>query len=87
MTNATMIANLMRGFEPQTMGILEDDEVHEVRMALDIRNRDDIADLRILRNDVVRWFYENASGIKDMNKLSAITYVIDEAIWDLGGEV
>lgn len=94
MTNAQMVQRLMDDFEPRNRGIICPDEVVRVERILNIKDRKNITDLRNLRDTVVMWFSIHNEGINDMNKimvnmdkLSAITYVIDEAIWNLGGEV
>lgn len=87
-TNFTMIKKFMRGgFKPKAFGIISNDEVKVVQNALKIEGRD-VMDLRNLRDMVVLYhMHYDDESMESFDRLSAVTAVIDEAIYDLGGEV
>lgn len=90
-TNAMMMRELTRDFEPETFGILSGAEVDKVRNTLELKSRD-IRSLRDLRDMVVLYFKAYGESIDQneftrMDKLSGITAVIDSEIWNKGGEV
>lgn len=87
-TNMMMIRDLWNGFNPKTFGILDESEAEQIRTELKIAGRG-ITDLRNLRDMAVMYHgsYGGAMDFTSMDKLSAITHVIDMEIWDLGGEV
>lgn len=60
-----------------------------IRQALHLDRRD-ILDLRNLRDFVIVFFdkdREKAEFWENMDKMSAITAMIDQKIWELGGEI
>lgn len=97
MTNFQMIRELEKVFRPKRKGIIEMDEIYRIDAMLDLSNRS-ILDLRNLRDFVVLFYdkkvlnsfnrddeFEEESDA--MDRLSAITAVIDNKIVNLGGEV
>ena len=90
-TNAMMIKELAKEFNPETYGILSGSEANAIREKLELSGRD-ILDLRNLRDMVVIWFTAygerlEPDAMRRMDKLSGITAVIDGEIWNKGGEV
>lgn len=96
MTNFQMLRTL-KDFIPKNKGILDGDEVEKIESALCIKERDNILDLRNLRDFVVCFYGRKADEyehnydidgemtIRDI--ISGITAVIDSRIFALGGEV
>lgn len=88
-TNFQNLKKLLDIYDPKTRGILAGEEVETIEKALEIRSME-LMELRNLRNFVVLYMSQKtAYGRADqiMDKMSAITCVIDQAILDKGGEV
>lgn len=75
------------GFKKKNLGILSGDEVKTIRETLHIGEKD-IPELRDLRDFVVLYFTNFIQiDMESIDLLSAITGVIDDAIYELDGEV
>ena len=74
-------------FKPKRFFVINAAEKKQIRDALQISERD-ILSLRNLRNLVVIYMMgKDDATSEDVDKCSAITSVIDDAIINLGGEV
>lgn len=78
-------------FIPRKEGILFNDEVKQIKEGLDLDTLD-IEELRNLRDFIVLFYSSRITDDKDkslevMDKISAITSVIDQQIFNLGGEI
>ena len=92
-TNFQMLRALLKGFKPEERGILSAKEHKEILDALHI-NEMDILQLRNLRDFTVLFLStkmedknEKIPALDTMDICSAITAVIDDRIFDLGGEI
>ena len=92
-TNYQLIKKLFETFVPKNYGFLLASEVKTISKDLQLNNRD-ILSLRNLRDSVVMYSCilddsntNNKESLKLMDKVSAITSVIDNKIFNLGGEV
>lgn len=90
-TNVEMLNELFENFTPKEKHIVNINEIHLIRNTLDLLHRD-LLDLRNLRDTTVLYFNmrmdnDNTHSFDIMNKLSAITMVIDDCIIQVGGEV
>lgn len=68
---------------------MTDSERVLIRQALHLDRRD-ILDLRNLRDFVIVFFDKDREKVEfweNMDKMSAITAMIDQKIWELGGEI
>lgn len=95
-TNYTMLKKLNKEFNPKDRGIVHADEIWQIKKGLCLGERTDILDLRNLRDFTVMFFsiemdraevdgMDKVLALQD--KMSAIVSVIDDRIWNLGGEV
>lgn len=88
-TNFQDIKSLLSMYTPKIRGVMSEFERFLISQTLHLDRRD-ILDLRNLRDFVVM-FLERSKEQEDiwdnMDKMSAITAVIDQKIWELGGEV
>lgn len=92
-TNYQMLKELEKQYKPEKYGWMNAKEQELVSSILEIKYRD-ILDLRNLR-DIVVMFYSLLTREQEkvcvtninMDKMSAITYLIDSRIVELGGEV
>ena len=84
-TNHLMLKDLKEKFHPQQRGIITMDEYWLIKETLHLEEMDVLA-LRNLRYFVVASM-SHSDNAEDLDRISAITYVIDEHIVDLGGEV
>ena len=84
-TNMQMLKELLEVYKPKEPCFVNGDEARVIREKLELDERDVIS-LRNMRDTVVL-----ALGIKatpeDTDRMSAITYIIDDAILNKGGEV
>lgn len=92
LTNFAMCKRLDKEFTPKNRGILDGDEVVKISTILSLDQRENIIDLRNLRDFVVMFFGQKADSdqkneIAILDKVSGITAVIDQRIFGLGGEV
>lgn len=88
-TNFQDIKMLLTAYHPETRGFVTTDEKLLIHQALHFKRRD-ILDLQNLRDFVVLFLSKGAEKEEvreNMDKMSAITTVIDQKIWELGGEV
>ena len=87
-TNFTMLRELAKVYRPAEFGIATSSEVALISSTLHIKEMD-ILQLRNLRDFTVAVFTDIMPGeprVK-LDAVSAITAVIDERIFSLGGEV
>lgn len=86
-TNYQMLRKLDATYKPKEFGIATADEVKLVEEILHIKEMD-ILQLRNLRDFTVMFYGSRDSYDREkMDKMSAITYIIDSQIVKLGGEV
>ena len=92
-TNFQMLRELLEQYHPQKRGFILDDEVELIENILHLKEMDIIA-LRNLRDFTVLFLSREAKEnetteniIENLDKMSAITYVIDTEILEKGGEV
>ena len=84
-TNFLMLKELLEKYTPETKGIISEDEFTLVRKTLCIDEMD-ILQLRNLRDFTVAHL-GRSEDLADWDRMSAIVYVIDCCIINLGGEV
>lgn len=91
-TNFIMLRELLKVYEPQQEGVATAEEVDLIVSTLHTEEMD-ILQLRNLRDFAVMYIShlssdeDDAEQRKNMDKISAITSVIDHRIFSLGGEV
>lgn len=92
-TNFHQIEELFSTLTLKSYGFLLPSEIKKIKSSLHLEERD-ILSLRNLRDTVVMYGCilddsntNNADSLKLMDKISAITSVIDHKIFSLGGEV
>lgn len=92
-TNYQMLKELEKQYKPEKFGWMNPKEQELVSSILELNNRD-ILNLRNLRDMVVMFYsliMEKEQKVRgtntNMDKMSAITYLIDSKIVELGGEV
>lgn len=84
-TNFQMLKELEESYSPKRRGVLDTWEMKQISEALCLDGMD-ILQLRNLRDFTVMYFAA-AEDWESLDKMSAITTVIDMKIWKLGGEV
>ena len=84
-TNYQMLKELLEKYHPEQRGIMSRVESTLIKETLHI-NEMDILQLRNLRDFTVE-FMSRSEKMEDWDRMSAITYVIDLRIVELGGEV
>lgn len=88
-TNFQMLKDLENWF-PKNRGFLEEAECEHISTTLCIEEMDELQ-LRNLRDFTVLYFNANEdyteNRVKTIDKVSAITAVIDNRLWQLGCEV
>lgn len=84
-TNFHMIKELLEIYDPEQKGILSYEEKLLVQDTLHI-GKMDVLQLRNLRDFVVLYLGKSEK-MKDWDIMSAVTYCIDCAIIELGGEI
>ena len=91
-TNYQLISELDKVFTPQDFGVITNAEIQLIRCALQLDARDGL-NLCNLRDMVVMYYHikalereEGYSALLESDKMSAITYVIDDAKVDRGLE-
>lgn len=84
-TNCQMLKELLEKYHPEQRGIMSRAESMLIKETLHI-NEMDILQLRNLRDFTVE-FMSRSEKMEDWDRMSAITYVIDLRIVELGGEV
>lgn len=90
-TNVEMLNELFEKFTPKEKHIVNINEIHFIRDSLNLLDRD-LLDLRNLRDMTVLYFNMRMDNDSEhlldiMDKLSAVTMVIDDCIIQTGGEV
>lgn len=88
-TNFQDMETLLKVYHPKTKGVLSDNEMQLIHQLLHLGRRD-LLDLRNLRDFTVIFLGQDTDKEQiweNMDKMSAITAVIDQKIWELGGEV
>lgn len=94
-TNYQMITELENDYTPKQKGVVTMAEIYKINKALCLDEMDELQ-LRNLRDFVVMYFASqnkyfdgDALGrdIIAMDKMSAITSVIDNKLWNIGAEV
>ena len=83
-TNFQMLRELLEEYEPETWGICTKEEATLITDTLHIKEMD-LLQLRNLRDFVVAAMPDD--DMSYMDKMSAITYIIDCEIIEKGGEV
>ena len=84
-TNFQMLKELLEKYHPEQRGMMNITETNLIRETLHI-NEMDILQLRNLRDFTVLHL-GRSDKMEDWDRMSAITYVIDCTIIELGGEV
>lgn len=84
-TNYLMLKELATKYHPKKAGMLSNKEYELIKSTLCLDKMNILA-LRNLRDFVVVSM-STSSSIEDWDKMSAITYVIDSHIVELGGDV
>lgn len=82
-TNFQMLKDLLEQYHPEQRGIASAEEVELINSKLHIKEMD-VLQLRNLRDFVVI-FLGNKDTMEAWDQMSAITSVIDNRIWNLGG--
>ena len=86
-TNFQMLKELLQTYKPKQKGFINNDEANLVIETLHLKEMDILA-LRNLRDFTVAFFSnQEKDTMENWDKMSAITYVIDSHIVELGGEV
>jgi hypothetical protein len=80
-----MIRDLLDKYTPEEKGLINQYEYHTIESSLCL-NEMDILQLRNLRDFTVAYMGRSDSLV-DLDRMSAIVYVIDTYIVKLGGEV
>ena len=91
-TDYEMLKELHLSFTPQTFGIVNGDEFKQIKDTLMLDDRDDIINLRNLRNLVVLFYAvkkddDEERRFENIDKCSAIVAAIDDRLIKLGGAV
>lgn len=84
-TNFQMLRELLEKYHPEQRGIMSAEEADLIKKTLHIDDMD-ILQLRNLRDFTVAHM-GRSKNMEDWDRMSAITYCIDAAIFNLGGEV
>ena len=84
-TNHLMLRELLEKYHPKERGMIVGEEYNLIGETLCLNDMDVLA-LRNLRDFVVASM-SHSEDYEDWDRMSAITYRIDCAIYDLGGEV
>ena len=86
-TNFQMLRELLKIYRPKQRGCVYEDEMHLITETLHLEEMDVLA-LRNLRDFTVAFFSSKEKDtMENWDKMSAITYIIDAQIVELGGEV
>ena len=84
-TNFQMLKDLLEVYHPQHRGVVTASEKDNIESILHL-NEMDVLQLRNLRDFTVL-FLSSKEDMESWDKMSAITYVIDNKIFSNGGEV
>lgn len=87
-TNFAMMKDLLKEYEPKQFGIVNKDEIYLINEKLCLDEMNELQ-LRNLRDFTVLFFDSRMDDFdrKEMDKMSAITAVIDQKLWNIGAEV
>ena len=86
-TNFQMLRELLAIYNPKQRGFVNRDEATLITDTLHLKEMDVLA-LRNLRDFTVAFFSnQEKDTMENWDKMSAITYIIDTQIIELGGEV
>ena len=84
-TNFHMLRELLEKYEPKQRGVVSLAEINLIKDTLHIGKMDEIQ-LRNLRDFTVLYM-SKSDYMKDWDRMSAITHIIDMRIGQLGGDV
>lgn len=84
-TNFQMLRELLENYHPVERGMMNREEFTLIRLTLHLDEMD-ILQLRNLRDFTVAHM-SRSEKMEDWDRMSAITYCIDNSIVELGGEV
>ena len=84
-TNFHMLKELLENYHAMQRGIMSSEEHELIKKALHIDEMD-VLQLRNLRDFTVLYM-SKSEKMEDWDRMSAITYVIDMRISEMGGEV
>jgi hypothetical protein len=84
-TNHLMLKELKEKYHPVSMGVVSTEEAALIKETLCLEKMDVLA-LRNLR-DFTTASMSHSNKMEDWDKMSAIVYVIDRQIVEMGGEV
>lgn len=86
-TNFLMLRELLEKYHPQERGFVSTEEAELIETTLHLAEMDVLA-LRNLRDFTVIFFNNDTDdAIENLDRMSAITFIIDMKIIDKGGEV
>ena len=85
-TNFANLKHLLEQYHPETMGVVTHSEQKLIEDTLEVKDMS-VLDLRNLRDFVVLFFSCKDRSVSDLDRMSAITCVIDHHIFSKGGEV
>ena len=86
-TNFQMLKELLKTYKPKQRGFVNFDEANLITETLHLKEMNILA-LRNLRDFTVAFFSnQEKDTMENWDKMSAITYIIDTQIVELGGEV
>lgn len=84
-TNFHMLRELLEKYHPEQRSVVNIKEINLIKDTLHL-GKMDILQLRNLRDFVVLYM-SKSDDMKDLDRMSAITHIIDMRISQLGGEV
>ena len=84
-TNFQMLKELLEKYHPETRGFVSAEESKLIRETLHLAEMDILA-LRNLRDFAVIYI-SKLNTMEDWDRMSAITFVVDNEIFNKGGEV
>lgn len=88
-TNYEMLMELEKEYSPKQRGIISMDEIYKVNEVLSL-DKMNVIELRNMRDITVMWYgmkFDETDKMEYMDKMSAVTAVIDNKILNKGGEV
>lgn len=87
-TNFQMLRELNKEYTPKRRGIVTMTEIYQINKALCLDEMDELQ-LRNLRDFTVMFYHtcDDVFDFEKMDKMSAITSVIDNKLWNIGAEV
>ena len=84
-TNFNMLKEFLDKYNPEQRGVVNIKEINLIKDTLHI-GKMDVIQLRNLKDFTVL-FMSKSNYMKDWDKMSAITHIIDMRISELGGEI